>query len=92
MIDAHFHCWQLARADYGWLTPELGPIYRDVSVIDWQRHAQAEGVAGGVLVQAAPTAQETQFLLQQAKNNPAVLGVVGWIDMLAPDAVARVTE
>ena len=41
MIDAHFHCWQLARADYGWLTPELAPIYRDVSVADWQRQAQA---------------------------------------------------
>ncbi|MCZ8255987.1 MAG: amidohydrolase, partial [Polaromonas sp.] len=27
-IDAHFHCWQLARGDYGWLTPALAPIYR----------------------------------------------------------------
>ena len=92
MIDAHFHCWQLARADYGWLTPELAPIYRDVSVADWQRQAQTWGVSGGVLVQAAPTAQETQFLLQQAQDNPAVLGVVGWIDMLAPDAVQQVAR
>lgn len=90
MIDAHFHCWQLARGDYGWLTPELAPIYRDVQVADWQQQAQAVGVTGGVLVQAAPTAQETRFLLQQAQDNPAVLGVVGWIDMLAPDAVAQV--
>jgi len=92
MIDAHFHCWQLARADYDWLTPELAPIYRDVSVADWQRQAQAWGMTGGVLVQAAPTAQETQFLLQQAQDNPAVLGVVGWIDMLAPDAVQQVAR
>ena len=92
MIDAHFHCWQLARGDYGWLTPELAPIYRDVQVADWQRHAQAWGVTGGVLVQAAPTAQETAFLLQQAQANPAVLGVVGWIDMLAPDAMEQVAH
>ena len=31
-IDAHFHCWQLARDDYGWLTSALAPIYRDVTV------------------------------------------------------------
>lgn len=92
MIDAHFHCWQLARGDYGWLTPELTPIYRDVSVADWQRQAQAQGVTSGVLVQAAPTAQETQFLLQQAQNNPSVLGVIGWIDMLAPDATEQVAH
>lgn len=92
MIDAHFHCWQLARGDYGWLTPALGPIYRDVQVADWQQQAQAVGVTGGVLVQAAPTAQETRFLLQQAQDNPAVLGVVGWIDMLASDAEAQVAQ
>jgi L-fuconolactonase len=92
MIDAHFHCWQLARGDYGWLTPELAPIYRDVQVADWQRQAQAWGVTGGVLVQAAPSAQETAFLLQQAQANPAVLGVVGWIDMLAPDALEQVAH
>lgn len=92
MIDAHFHAWQLARGDYGWLTPELAPIYRDVQVADWQQQAQPWGVTGGVLVQAAPTAQETTFLLQQAQDNPAVLGVVGWIDMLAPDAVAQVAH
>ena len=92
MIDAHFHCWQLARGDYGWLTPELAPIYRDVPVSDWQLHAQACGVQGGLLVQAAPTLQETSFLLQQARANPLVLGVVGWIDMLAVDALEQVAQ
>ena len=92
MIDAHFHAWQLARGDYGWLTPALAPIYRDVSVSHWQQHAQAWGITGGVLVQAAPTAEETAFLLAQAQRHPAVLGVVGWIDMLAPDALAQVAH
>ncbi len=89
-IDAHFHCWQLARGDYGWLTPALAPIYRDVAVADWQAQAEPLGITGGVLVQAAPTDAETQFLLAQADANPAVLGVVGWVDMLASDAPARI--
>lgn len=89
-IDAHFHCWQLARGDYGWLTPALGAICRDVSVADWLVEAAPHGVGGGVLVQAAPTEAETRFLLQQAQHNNAVLGVVGWVDWLAPDAAQRV--
>jgi L-fuconolactonase len=89
-IDAHFHCWQLARGDYGWLTPALAPIHRDVAVNDWQAESAPHGVTGGVLVQAAPTEAETAFLLAQADAHPAVLGVVGWADLAAPDAPARI--
>ena len=89
-IDAHFHCWQLARDDYGWLTPALAPIYRDVTVSDWQAQSAPQGVSGGVLVQAAPSEAETHFLLVQADAHPAVLGVVGWVDWLAVNAPARI--
>ncbi|MDP3709275.1 MAG: amidohydrolase family protein [Polaromonas sp.] len=91
-IDAHFHCWQLARGDYGWLTPALAPIYRDVAVCDWQGQSAPHDVTGGVLVQAAPTEAETAFLLAQADANPAVLGVVGWVDLAAADALARIEK
>ena len=91
-IDAHFHCWQLARGDYGWLTPALAPIYRDVAVGDWQAQSAPHGVTGGVLVQAAPTEAETAFLLAQADAHPAVLGVVGWVDLAASDAPARIEQ
>jgi L-fuconolactonase len=90
MIDAHFHIWQLARGDYGWLTPALGRIHRDVSLDDWRGVSRTCGVTGGVVVQAAPTQAETAFLLQQAEHAPDVLGVVGWTDLLAPDAPARI--
>lgn len=89
-IDAHFHCWQLCRGDYGWLTPALAPIYRDVAVADWEAFARPLGITGGVLVQAAPTGAETQFLLQQADEHSSVLGVVGWVDLLAPDAADQI--
>jgi len=91
-IDAHFHAWQLARGDYGWLTPALAPIYRDVAVSDWQTRSAPHGVTGGVLVQAAPTESETAFLLAQADAHPAVLGVVGWVDLAAGDAPKRVEQ
>jgi L-fuconolactonase len=92
IVDAHFHCWQLARADYGWLTPALAPIYRDVAVADWRAQAAPCGVLAGVLVQAAPTEAETEFLLAQAGHEAAVLGVVGWVDLLATDAPERIAR
>ncbi len=90
IVDAHFHCWRLARGDYGWLTPALRPIHRDVTVAHWEAVSRPHGVVGGVLVQAAPTEAETAFLLEQAKAHASVLGVVGSTDWLAPDAPRRV--
>ena len=63
MIDAHFHAWQLDRGDYGWLTPALSPIYRDVKIGDWAQHASAHQIAGGVLVQGAPPLEGKKVLI-----------------------------
>jgi L-fuconolactonase len=90
-LDAHFHCWRLDRGDYGWLTPALQPIHRDVSIDDWRREAASLAVHQGIVVQAAPTEGETRFLLAQARaHGDAVLGVVGWVDLLAADAPSRI--
>ncbi|WGR95595.1 amidohydrolase family protein [Bradyrhizobium sp. ISRA443] len=89
-IDAHHHVWTLARADYGWLTPELAPIYRDFGLADLAPHLAAAGIEGTILVQAAPTEAETAFMLDIAKGAELVRGVVGWIDFDADDAVARI--
>ena len=91
MIDSHFHIWRLQRGDYGWLTPDLKPIYRDVSPDDWWHQAQPCGVTRGILVQAAPTEAETEFLLAQAGLHPGMIaGVVGWTDLEAANAPDRI--
>jgi L-fuconolactonase len=89
-IDAHQHFWRLARGDYGWLTPELTPIYRDYGPADLAPLLTAAGVVRTVLVQAAPTEAETDHLLDIAAATPLVAGVVGWLDLEAPDAPTRV--
>ena len=58
-IDAHHHVWTLARGDYGWLTPELAPIYRDFRLSDLAPLFAAAGIDGTILVQAAPTEAES---------------------------------
>src|SRR5437762_6820818 len=88
-VDAHHHVWSLARGDYGWLTPELKAIYRDFSLADVAPLVQAAGITTTVLVQAAPTLAETQYLLNvAAKSGGLVRGIVGWVDLAAADAVA----
>ena len=90
-VDAHHHLWRLARGDYGWLqpTPALAPIYRDFALDDIKPLLAGAGIDATVLVQAAPTVAETEFLLQVARqSNGLVGGVVGWVDLAAPDAIA----
>src|SRR6185312_15447762 len=50
----------------------------------------ANEVEGLVLVSAASSIHETGYLLGIADTNSFVRGVVAWIDMLAPTAVADV--
>jgi L-fuconolactonase len=89
IIDAHQHFWNPARGDYGWLTPDM-PIHRVYGPDDLSPLLQAAGVSGTILVQAAPTAAETDYMLGIARATPWILGVVGWIDLEAPDAAAQV--
>lgn len=94
-IDAHQHFWRLSRGDYGWLTQSFGPIYRDFLPDDLRPLIAAEGISRTVLVQAAPSAEETAFLLSLAEAEPFVSGVVGWADLEAPgapDVIRRLAE
>lgn len=91
-IDAHQHFWRLSRGDYGWLTPALEPIYRDFMPSDLASMLERHGISGTVLVQAAPTEAETDFMLALADGNEFVQGVVGWADFANPDAPARIAR
>ena len=86
-IDSHMHVWQLSRGDYGWLTPDLDPIYRDFMIDDIRPSWEQVGIDYAMLVQAAPTLEESRFLLSVAEAEPRIKGVVGWIDMLSPQAI-----
>lgn len=85
-IDAHCHYWSLARGDYGWLTPELEPIYRDFGAAEHDAASEGLDIARRVLVQAAPTVAETEFLLSCAATDAKAAGVVGWVDLSSPMA------
>ncbi|MBE9607287.1 amidohydrolase family protein [Acetobacteraceae bacterium H6797] len=91
-LDAHQHFWRLERGDYGWLGPHLGPLWRDFMPEDLRPLLARTGVSRTVLVQAAPTEAETDFLLDIAARTDFVAGVVGWLDLDSvgfPDRLAH---
>jgi L-fuconolactonase len=90
-IDSHQHFWRPARGDYTWLSasvPALAPLVRDFLPDDLTPLLQAHGVGRTVLVQAAESKAETDFLLDLATAHDVIGGVVGWVDLSRPGAVA----
>jgi len=95
LIDAHQHFWSPGRGDYRWLKPGLGPIYRDYGPADLAPWLQWAGIERTILVQAADTLAETNYLLSIAHETPFVAGVVGWVDLesrTAPAQLERLAE
>jgi L-fuconolactonase len=90
LIDAHQHFWRLADRNGAWPPPELAAIYRDFLPPDLAPLLERHGVARTVLVQSMPNEDDTRFMLDLARHNPFIAGVVGWVDMKAPDAAARI--
>lgn len=89
IVDAHQHFWDPARGDYGWLKPG-NPIHRVYAPADLRVLMDEAGVDATILVQAAPTPAESDYMLDIARDTPWILGVVGWIDLEAASAVEEV--
>ena len=88
MIDAHHHFWDRANPFTLWPPDGLSPIDRDFLPRDFAPVCQAAGLAGTVLVQAAPSPAETDWLIARAQEAGLVRGVIGWTDLAAADAPA----
>jgi L-fuconolactonase len=89
--DSHQHFWRPSRGDYAWLradVPALAPLVRDFLPQDLEPLMQASGIAQTVLVQAADSVAETEFMLDLATRHDLIGGVVGWVDLGRADAAA----
>lgn len=91
-IDAHQHFWSIERGDYGWLTPDLVSLYRDFLPTHLEPILRENKIDGTILVQAAPTVAETEFMLSLIGENPFIFGVVGWVDFESHEAPALIKE
>lgn len=84
-IDGHVHVWDLAVRDQPWTAGDYAPLHRSFALADVADERARAGIGGVVLVQTLAVAEETPELLTLAGTDPAVVGVVGWVDLTAAD-------
>lgn len=90
MIDAHHHLWDPSRRSYPWMTgAALDPIRHAYTVDDLRAVTKAAGVHATVLVQTVSSWEETEEFLAAARDEPLIAGVVGWVDLTAPDVAEQ---
>src|SRR5688572_15379990 len=84
-IDAHQHFWHPARRDYGWLETLQGEaarrLQRPILPAELAPVLAQHRIDHTVLVQAAPTEAEGDFLLGLAEQHAFIAGAVVWMDM-----------
>lgn len=81
ILDTHQHFWKANRGDYHWMTPDVPVLARDYLPGHLRPELRKAGVSQTILVQAAQTVAETDFLLKIAEETDFVAGVIGWLDL-----------
>ena len=89
-IDAHHHLWDLAARPQPWMVgAEMAPLRRNFGVAELTTALAGRDVDGTVVVQTVADITETEELLDRAELEPLIAGVVGYVDVAAPDVGER---
>src|SRR5688500_16468604 len=88
-IDAHQHFWIFDPVRDSWINDEMSVIQKDFLPADLQPVLQQAGIDGCVAVQADQSEAQNDFLLELAEKNDFIKGVVGWVDLQAPNINER---
>lgn len=88
-IDAHQHFWQYNPVRDSWIGEEMAAIQRDFLPPDLQPLLEKHGFEGCVVVQSDQSEAENAFQLANAATHNFIKGVVGWVDLQAPNIEER---
>jgi L-fucono-1,5-lactonase len=90
IVDAHHHLWDPTLRDYAWMTGDAARLREPRGLDDLRAVTGPAGVGATIAVQAATSELETTWLLAlAAESGGLVAGVVGWVDLEAPDVADR---
>ena len=89
-IDSHQHFWKISRGDYSWMTAEHKELYRDFGTEDLLPLLNSKNISKTIIVQAADSIKETEFILDIASTCSFVAGVVGWANFESPSIKAQI--
>jgi L-fuconolactonase len=91
-IDTHQHYWHFQPQAFPWISQDMEALTRDFMPGDCATAMQACGVDAVVAVQARSVHYETDFLLGLAAQDPRIVGVVGWVDLMRPELEAQLAQ
>jgi len=91
VIDTHTHFYDPTRKE-GVPWPGKGDkvLYRAVLPAEYKKLAAPHGITGTVVVEASPWLEDNQWLLDLAKDEPFLVGVVGNLSLADKDFVKNV--
>lgn len=93
LVDAHHHLWDVRRRDHPWMDgPWADPLRGAFGLDRLTAEIAGHGVEETVVVQAVSDLDETRELLATAAASDLVAGVVGWVDLTAPDVADTLHE
>lgn len=85
LIDSHHHLWSYSPEQYPWISDSMQILRRDYLATELDDVADRSGVDGFVAVQARQSLAETENLLELARQNRRIWGVVGWVPLADPN-------
>lgn len=88
-IDAHQHFWKFDPLRDSWINEDMKVIQRDFLPSDLEPLLQKNNFAGSVVVQSDQSEEENAFHLTNAEKFDFIKGIVGWVDLQAPNIKDR---
>ena len=88
-IDAHVHFLVYDPREHTWVTDELGALKRSFLPDKLEPLLRRAEFGGCIAVEARQLPHETGWLLDLARAHASIRGIVGWVDLCAPDVTAR---
>ena len=82
-IDSHQHFLKPDQVSYCWMKPDM-PLAKNFLPPDLKPWLDKHGIQKTILVEAADSEKENDFMFQLAADNDFIGGVVIWLDMESP--------
>lgn len=92
IADTHIHAWNFDKANYLWLDGNTTILNKTYDIEEIEEERKNLGVTAGVLVQAANNLDDTDWMLEVARNTDWIKGVVGWMPLTDTAVTQKLLE
>ena len=85
LIDTHCHLWKKELSGKGWLSADMGFLYRTFDTDDLAHAGREVGVDACVVIEAGKTPEENTQLQRFAESSPSIEAFLSYADLDSPD-------